>query len=90
MAIAVQVDDLHADRGGVQGLAAAPVRTAGVPGHAILGHEAMDRAVLGQHIVRADAMLARAVAQDVEQLLQRQFGVVQHRTSTTASAGRGA
>src|SRR5450755_4964962 len=64
MAIAVQVDDLHAGRGGVQGLAAAPVRAAGVPGNAILGHEPMDPAVFRQHVVRADAMLARAIAQD--------------------------
>ena len=78
MAIAVQVDDLDADRGGVQGLATAPVRAAGVPGNAILGHQPIERAVFGQHIMRADAMLARAVAQDVEQFLQRQFGVVQH------------
>ena len=41
VAVAVQVDDLDADRGRVQRLAAAPVRTAGMPGDALLRHEAI-------------------------------------------------
>jgi predicted transcriptional regulator len=52
---------IDADRGGVQGLVTAPMRAAGVPGNAILGHQPIKRAVFGQHVMRADAMLAHAI-----------------------------
>ena len=56
VAIAVQVHDLDADRGGVQSLAATPMRTAGMPGDAIFGHQPIGGAVLCQDVVCADAI----------------------------------
>ena len=78
VAIAVQVDDLDADRTQVERLVAAPMRAPGMPGHAVLAHEAIDRAVLGQHIVAADAMRSRSVGEDGERIGEAELGIVQH------------
>jgi hypothetical protein len=63
--VAVQIDDLDADRARVQRLVTAPMRAAGMPGGAVLGHQAIEHAVLGEHVVRTDLERPLRVGQHV-------------------------
>ena len=71
------IDQLDADRARVDVAMAAPERDAGVPGAAILRHQAEDAAVLLDHVVRAD--LRRRVAHPRQRRVAGlHAGVVQH------------
>lgn len=76
------VDDLDADRGGVQPGPALPFTDPGVPGAAVLIHQAVDggRLVVADQVVRADA----TVGEDAQRMRQIGGGVVEDDELDTA------
>ena len=81
------IDDLDADRARVDVAMAAPGRDAGVPGAAVLRHQAEDAAVLLDHVMRAD--FRRRVAHPRQRRVAgRHAGVVQHQHVDGRAAAR--
>src|SRR5690606_23891290 len=81
-----RIDDFDADRGGVDVGLALPGAAPGVPGAALLRHQAQDRAVLVDDVVGRD--LGLGIAKAGHGLLgRRHAGIVQHQHVRRAASG---